>query len=209
MDEVNDKNDIRNYTFHRLYHAGHNVLRPELYDIDGDGLMRRTTAIPIVRTRSTGTATSTAARTSNGNGHNPEAGETCMYDPSVWLLTVHVEKDKYDLGEEVKIVDLHGSRETHTYHADSSYHYELGEGCPDKANDSPLGHNGAFATNAGGHAIPTTVMTCTWPGQYYLTVTCWTTGTTRSRTTPTRRHAGSACCGSGLRAYGAADDHVQ
>jgi len=83
---------------------------------------------------------------------------------------VAVDKDTYFLGEPVYIVDNHYTRETHTYHASSTYNYEKGDGCPVKADGSALGHNGSFSTNAGGHANRTLVEHCLFPGQRYLTV---------------------------------------
>ncbi len=169
-DQVEDKNDIRNYTFHQDYHAGHKLGPAALADIDKDGLRGENDCDSDSKDGVGGDGDFDGGEDINGDGHNPDAGETCMYDPHDWLITVHVDKDEYLIGEKVFIVDIHGSRETHTYHANSSYYYELGKGCPDKVNDTPLGHHGSFSTEAGGHALQAQVMTCQSPGQYYLTV---------------------------------------
>lgn len=169
-DEVPDKNDIRNYTFHDTHHAGHNNDALTFSDWDQDGLRSENDCDSDGRDAVDGHGDFDGGEDIDGDGHNPEAGETCMFNPALWLLSVNVDKDSYLVGEPVYIVDVHGSRETHTYHASSAYWYELGGGCPDKANGTPLGHSGIFGTDAGGHAFTTFVMRCPKAGQYYLTV---------------------------------------
>lgn len=170
-DEVGDKNDIRNYTFHHLYHALHRKRMPaSLYDKDKDGLYSENDCDSDSKDATNGDGDFDGGEDIDGDGHNPEAGETCMFWSFSWLETVSVDKDIYLVGEEVKLVDLHGSRETHTYHANSTYNYELGGGCPDKLNDSPLGHARSFTTDAGGHALEAIVDTCLVAGQYYITI---------------------------------------
>lgn len=195
-DQVNDKNDIRNYTFHDMHHAGHDNDALTFSDFDDDDLRSENDCDSDGKDGVNGNGDFDGGEDINGDGHNPDAGETCMFDPNDWLLTVHVDKDEYVVGEEVYIVDVHGSRETHTYHCNTMcsggiyhgelcltdadcpggvcmlwpYWYELGAGCPVKADKDPLAHHGSFVTDAGGHALKELVHRCPSPGQHYLYV---------------------------------------
>ncbi len=169
-DQVEDKNEIRNYTFHDTYHAGHDNDALNFPDIDGDGFRAENDCDADSPRGVGGDGDFDGGEDIDGDGHNPGAGETCLFDPAEFLITVSVNKDIYQVPELVYLVDWHGSRETHTYHANSLYWYELGQGCPSKPDGSALGHSGAFTTNVGGHANPALVMLCRRPGLYYLTV---------------------------------------
>ncbi len=172
-DEVLDKAEIRNYTFHDTtdYHPGHANNALTFPDVDSDGQRAENDC------DSDNDADFDGGEDINGNGNNPvpNAGnvcdrETCQFDNTESCIKVAVDKDTYFLGEPVYIVDAHYTRETHTYHAGSTYNYEKGAGCPTKADGSALGHNGSFTTNAGGHANKTLVEHCLNTGQRYLTV---------------------------------------
>jgi len=169
LDQVGDKNDIRNYTFHDSYHAGCNNDALTFPDIDGDGLRAEADC------DSDNDADFDGGEDINGDGHNPVIAvgdpclrETCMFKSDDKCITLHTDKDSYALGEPVYIVDIHGSRETHTFHASSVYHYEWGSGCPHYADGTPLRWDDTFTTDAGGHANPKLVMYCWYPGTYYL-----------------------------------------
>lgn len=172
-DQIEDKDEIRNYTFHDQagYHPGHENDALNFPDIDGDGLRAENDC------DSDNDSDFDGGEDINGDGHNPvpSAGnvcnrETCQFDLDEFCIKVAVDKDVYLLGEPVYIVDQHYTRETHTYHENSTYNYEKGAGCPTKADSSALAHNGSFTTDAGGHAIQTFVEYCLTPGDNYLTV---------------------------------------
>jgi hypothetical protein len=167
-DEVNDKNDIRSYTFHRFDHNGHNVLPAGLYDVDGDGLWAENDCDSDSPDAVGGDGDFDGGEDIDGDGNNPEVGETCMFRAADSLITVKVDRQVYPIGWPVYIIP-----ETRTYHANSRYYYELGpwRDCPGptKANDSPLSHDGWFRTDRGGRARKRLVHFC--PGRaWYLTV---------------------------------------
>lgn len=172
-DQVDDKPEIRNYTFHDQigYHQGHENDPLGFPDIDGDNFRAENDC------DSDNDSDFDGGEDINGNGNNPvpNAGnvcnrETCQFDLNEFCIKVAVDKDVYLLGEPVFIVDQHYTRETHTYHENSTYNYEKGAGCPAKADSSALFHSGSFSTDGGGHAIPTLVEYCLTPGVKYLTV---------------------------------------
>ena len=172
-DEVNDKQEIKNYTHHdrATYHPGHDNNPLDFPDLDNDGLRAENDC------DSDNDSDFDGGEDIDGDGHNPvpDAGnvcdrETCQFDAGEFCIKVAVDKDTYLLGEPVYLVDQHYTRETHTYHSNSTYNYELGNNCPTKADGSALAHNGSFNTNAGGHAIRKRVDYCLFPGQRYLTV---------------------------------------
>lgn len=172
-DQVEDKAEIRNYTFHDQagYHPGHENNSLTFPDVDGDGARAENDC------DSDNDSDFDGGEDINGDGNNPvpSAGgvctrETCQFDNTEFCISVAVNKDTYLLGEPVYIVDYHFSRQTHTYHANSTYNYEKGPLCPIKADGSGLGHNGSFTTDAGGHARQTLVEYCLSPGIKYLTV---------------------------------------
>ncbi|HEX2897677.1 MAG TPA: hypothetical protein VHP63_06475, partial [candidate division Zixibacteria bacterium] len=172
-DQVNDKNEIRNYTFHDQagHHPGHENNALTFPDVDGDANRAENDC------DSDNDSDFDGGEDINGDGFNPIPGaghvctrETCQFLAAEFCLGVAVDKDSYYLGEPVYIVDYHFSRQTHTYHANSSYNYEKGPLCPTKADGSGLGHNGSFSTDAGGHARQTLVEYCLTPGVKYLTV---------------------------------------
>ncbi|UCG57689.1 MAG: hypothetical protein JSU70_22845, partial [Phycisphaerales bacterium] len=176
-DQVPDKNDIRNYTFHDTYCEGHDNDALDFPDMDKDGLRAENDCDSDSKDAVNGDGDFDGGEDIDGDGHNviprnpgpPVGRETCMFNPADSLLTVSVDKDVYMVGEPVYIVDIPG-RYTRTYHANSIYNYELDRGCPDKKNDTPLRHDGLFATDAGGRAFKTLVHMCPAPGDWYLTV---------------------------------------
>ncbi|MGH8014937.1 MAG: hypothetical protein ACREBV_01960 [Candidatus Zixiibacteriota bacterium] len=196
-DQVNDKEEIMNYTHHDRgsFHPLHDNNALGFPDVDNDGNRAENDC------DSDNDGDFDGGEDKNGDGHNPvpDAGnvcdrETCQFDALESCIKVAVDKDTYLLGEPVFVVDAHYTRETHTYHSSSTYNYELGSNCPTKADGSVLGHNGSFNTNAGGHAVRKRVEYCLFPGQRYLTVdvlddnlystpdnldpqTCWTCAT--------------------------------
>jgi hypothetical protein len=185
-DQVEDKAEIRNYTFHDQpgYHEGHDnddVLFP---DVDRDSLRAENDCDSDGKDAANGHGDFDGGEDIDGDGHNPEVPlataplgegeichrETCQFDPEAWCIKVSVNKYVYLIGEPVYLVDFHDIQETHTFHENSPYFYELGPGCPDKVNDTPLRHDGSFSTNAGGHGWkPDPVELCPG-GLRYLTV---------------------------------------
>ncbi len=162
-DEVPDKNDIRNYTFHDSYHRGHDNDDLWFSDFDFDGHRSENDC------DSDNDGDFDGGEDINGNGRNPEAGETCMFMPFREVIGVHVDKDVYLVGEPVYIVD-NDARLTRTYHAYSDYWYEYGGGCPTYSDGQALGHTGQFATNYLGGAYTTLVDFCPAVGEYHVTV---------------------------------------
>jgi len=170
-DEVGDKEDIKNYTFHSQYHVhrknGWRHIHSKIADIDKDGKRSENDC------DSDNDGDFDGGEDINGDGHNPDSGETCMFFKKRphQLLKVNVDKDEYLVGEPVYIVDVEGSRESRTFHGDSWYAYEVGQGCPKKSKGDPLVPlDGQFDTDAGGRAIQELVDYCPAPGQYYLIV---------------------------------------
>ncbi len=174
-DQVTDKNEMRSYTFHDQtgYHPGHENNALNFPDIDGDGKRAENDC------DSDNDGDFDGGEDINGDGKNPvRAGaggercddETCQFDAVDKCLKVNVDKDVYFLGEPVHLVDLPGSRETRTYHANSTYNYEKGDGCPVRADGSSLAHTGSFSTDAGGRARKKFLDRCLSPGTHYLTV---------------------------------------
>ena len=72
-DSLGDKQEIRDYTFHRNDHLGHPDTTLALADIDGDGLRSENDC------DSDSGGDLDGGEDINGNGHNPDAGETCMF----------------------------------------------------------------------------------------------------------------------------------
>ena len=154
-DEVRDRLEIRSYTFHT--HCNNNAL--DFPDIDKDGDRAE------VDCDSDNDSDFDGGEDIDGDGKNPEAGETCMFDAGAWDLVAKVDKSVYGVHEDVHIIDS-----TQTFHKDSKYYYELDKGCPDKEDDSPLEHKGWFMTDSEGHAIKKKVHNCPTAGEWYLTV---------------------------------------
>ncbi len=172
-DQVNDKNEIKNYTFHDQagYHPGHENDALTFPDIDNDGLRAEHDCDTDNDTDFDG------GEDINGDGHNPVPApgdqcqtETCQFRDSEHCIQIRTDKDVYYLGENVKVVDVHGSRESHTFHANSTYHYEWGSTCLDKSDGDDIAWNGTITTNAEGHVNTKKIMTCLFPGEKYLYV---------------------------------------
>jgi hypothetical protein len=173
-DQVLDKAEIRNYTFHDTtgYHPGHKNDDLGFPDIDNDGLRAEHDCDSDNDTEFDG------GEDINGDGHNPVPaappggwqGETCQFDSTMFCLKVNVDNVVYFLGEPVYIVDDHGSMETHTYHKDSWYKYESDIGFPMKVNGDPILWVDSFQTTGGGCAIRKHVTDCLEPGDYHLYV---------------------------------------
>jgi len=162
-DQVSDKNEVRNYTFHDWYHWGHENDPLAFPDIDGDGWRAENDC------DSDNGGQFDGGEDINGNGHNVEPGETCVFMTPDWI-SINVDKNQYVVGEPVFIEDILPNRPSRTYHANSIYFYELGEECPDKADGSALRHDGSFSTDAAGVALKTLVFNCPKAGWFYLTV---------------------------------------
>lgn len=172
-DEVADKNEIKNYTFHDKagFDPGHDNDDINFPDVDNDNLRAEHDC------DSDNDGDFDGGEDIDGDGHNPVPPpgnvcltETCQFKPGQKCIKVAVDKDVYMLGEPVYIVDQHFTRETHTYHKNSQYHYELGDGCPAKPDSSNIRWDGTFSVDAGGHAKKKKVMDCWFPGEYYLYV---------------------------------------
>ncbi len=162
-DEVLDKDEIRNYTFHDIYHPGHENDALSFSDWDGDGLRSEADC------DSDNDSDFDGGEDIDGNGHNPDQWETCMFRPADFEITVNVDKDIYYVGEPVYIVD-NKSRRTRSYHRWSLYWYELGPGCPAKADGDPIGHSNFFGTSMSGRAFTSYVHDCPAAGDWYLYV---------------------------------------
>jgi hypothetical protein len=115
MDEVNDKQEIRAYTFHRLDHPAHNAAQVNAFnfaDLDGDGLRAEADC------DGDGDGDFDGGEDINGNGVNPGAGETCMFDAASKSIDFSTNKISYSPVEHV--LPLGG-----TYHGSSSYSYYI------------------------------------------------------------------------------------
>ncbi len=171
-DEVDDKVEIRNYTFHDKagYHPGHENDDRDFPDIDGDGKRAENDCDSDDDSEFDG------GEDINGDGFNPvpapgdiTQSETCQFDDGQFLIQVSTDKDVYESGEDVLLVD-NIDRPTHTYRGNSSYNYEMAPGIPNKVDGDAISWDGDFQTNAGGHAIDEVIMVCNEPGPYYLYV---------------------------------------
>ncbi len=164
LDQVKDKNDIKNYTFHFKYCARHSGALPQaLYDIDGDGNMSE------LDCDSDNDADFDGGEDTDGDGHNPDYSETCMFYVPEKEIVVNVDRTVYYVGQPVYIID-NDSRRTRTYHYFSTYNYELGAGCPNKNDGDTVRHDKQFSTDVWGKAHKTLVHVCPSPGLYYLNV---------------------------------------
>jgi hypothetical protein len=165
-DQVSDFAEIKNYVFHDQigYHPGHENNALTFPDIDGDGL--RAEHDPD----SDNDGDFDGGEDVDGDGKNPESDETCQFDNTSMLMTVHVNKDLYSVGEVVYVVDLPGVRETRSFHENSTYNAENGENCSPKPNGSPLVHNSYFVVDEYGHAVASPIDTCPYPGTFHLCV---------------------------------------
>jgi hypothetical protein len=165
-DQVEDLAEVRSYTFHDRHHAGHENDALAFPDLDGDG--RRSEA----DCDSDADRDFDGGEDIDGNGHNPDAAETCMFDAASSLIGVAVDKGVYQTLDPVITagIPVLGPGATSTYHANSTYHIEVGPGCPDRPEGTPLQHTGTFTTDGGGHANATTVDVCLVPGVRHITI---------------------------------------
>ena len=168
-DEVGDKEEIKNYTFHDQpgYHPGHENDALTFPDIDGDGLRAEHDCDSDDDKQFDG------GEDAVGDGHNPvnsSANETCQFMDTDYHIDVNVDKDVYALGEPVLIVDIPGSRETSTYHVNAFYRIEVGDGLPIKVDGDAINHTGMFVTDTFGCAVPSLVSNCYKAGIFYLYV---------------------------------------
>jgi len=156
LDEVEDKDDIRQYTFHRFYHPAHRRALPAaLYDIDRDNKRSENDC------DSDNDAHFDGGEDYNGNGHNPESIETCVYDPAAKLIFVHTDKQVYFVGETVSIT-------ASVLHEKSTYPFEIKTGCPDLKPNDVLSQTGTVTSDDIGNLPLTPVFTCTEPGQFLV-----------------------------------------
>ncbi len=163
-DQVSDFNEIRNYTFHDQpgFHPGHNNDALNFADIDSDGLRAEHDC------DSDNDGLFDGGEDVNGNGRNPESGETCQFDNTSGHIQIRTNKSTYSVGEVIYVVDWEGVSETRTFHAGSTYNAEHGAGCPSKHDGDPLIHNSIFAVDDAGHALTSPVDTCPYVGMFYL-----------------------------------------
>jgi len=181
-DQVIDKNEIRNYTFHDQpgHHPGHENDALDFPDIDGDNLRAENDCDSDSKNGAfPADGDFDGGEDINGDGFNPGRaggpgnrcdGETCQFWVDDYCIEVATDKMVYALGEPVYIVDLPSGPWTHTYHEWSLYWYEIGLGCPTKADGDPIAHHNAFFTDGGGHAFTDFVEFCWPPGWHYLYV---------------------------------------
>ncbi len=167
-DQVDDKFEILNYTFHDTYHVGHENDALTFPDVDGDGMRAENDCDSDTHAVNGGDGDFDGGEDTDGDGQNPDAGmETCQFDPTDSLISVDVDRTVYLIGDPVFLIDP----PTRTYHYLSTYNYELGGDCPPRADGDGLGHTGAFATDIFGTAnAPHLVEMCTVPGLRHLTV---------------------------------------
>jgi len=156
-DEVPDKEEIRSYTFYDTDPCGGDNDPLEFPDVDNDGLR----AERDCDTDNGGDFD--GGEDVDGDGVDCEAGETDPYqaDDEIGIAT---DKGIYLVGQDVYIT---GRR----FHANSSYPYEVGPGCPDFAPGDAITPTGWVRSDATG-TIPewTWVWKCPAPGQYYVIV---------------------------------------
>jgi len=159
-DQLSDKEEIKNYTFHRKYCGTHSGSSPKsLFDIDKDKKWAENDC------DSDGDGEFDGGEDINGDGNTPDPGETCMFDKNAYEQEVEVDGFIYSVGESVHLIDA-----TRTYHKDSAYNYELDTGCPDKDDGDPLNHDGSFDTDEEGKAKRKRVQICPAAGVYHLTI---------------------------------------
>jgi hypothetical protein len=161
-DQVSDKDEIRNYTFHNEpgFHQGHDNAGLKFPDIDMDNKRAENDC------DSDDDGQFDGGEDIDGDGHNPEGGETCAFDAGAHEFEFLLTKRVYSAGEQVKI-----SAQSGTFHADTTYNYELGVGCFSMNDGDPLQWDGNFETDADGMANETLVMTCPpATGTYYVCV---------------------------------------
>lgn len=136
-DEVRDKEEIHNYTFHDWYHAGHNNNALTFPDVDGDGKRAENDC------DSDNDGDFDGGEDINGDGKNPfPATETCMYGAGSEIgITVLVVQ-----GIGIGSAYLYGQ----TLHASVSYPYEIVGGCETPQDSQAIGHSGSADTDANG-----------------------------------------------------------
>ncbi|MEQ8745783.1 C39 family peptidase [Pyruvatibacter sp.] len=165
-DQVADKSDIRNYVFHDTYHAGHNNDALMFPDIDGDMLRAEGDCDSDTHMMTGGDGDFDGGEDTDGDGHNPDPFETCMFDATDSEISVGVDRLVYFVGDDVTLIDP----PTRTYHFVSTYNYEVGPDCPNRSDGDGLGHTGAFTTDIVGGANDQVVHNCPEAGIFHLTV---------------------------------------
>ncbi|HVP38870.1 MAG TPA: FlgD immunoglobulin-like domain containing protein [Candidatus Saccharimonadales bacterium] len=165
-DEVPDKAEIRAYTFHLKDHPTHPggaaAINQPNFPVAPDGLRAEASC------DADGDGQFDGAEDINGNGINPEPGETCMFDPASKNISFRTDHAIYDVGQHVI---LNGG----VYHANSTYTWYLFQqpvaNCAFSIspNQPYMGafQTGNVTTDAAGN-IPATDLGGFPPGCYYL-----------------------------------------
>lgn len=151
-DLVQDKQEIRSYTFHDLDHAHENDAIT-FADVDGDAL--RTEADPD----SDGDKDADGNEDINGNGIGMQAGETCVFDSASKQLAFNVTTQ--GCGGQVRGVVTGG-----TMRGIEEYNINIAAvPCADPVQGAPLTDDGDVTTGTDGN-IMVSFLQCKPPGQY-------------------------------------------
>jgi len=156
-DDVPDKEEIFGYTFYDTYCGGNNDPL-NFPDIDNDNLRAE------LDCDTDNGGTSDGGEDIDGDGILCEHGELDPFVPAddqIWIMT---DRLVYFVGQDVYVTGR-------SFHANSTYPYEIGIGCPAFATCNPIGQTGQVGTDATG-TIPmwTWVWRCQEPGIYYIIV---------------------------------------
>jgi len=162
-DEVGDKQEIRSYTFHDQVtdHPGHENDALTFPDVDGDGLRAECDC------DADNDGDFDGGEDINGDGRNPwplSLSETCMYDASDWEIGVGV---YLDVAPDTLSADAYLFGQT--FHANSSYPYEVVGGCDTPVDSMGLVCGGPVLSNADG-VIPQQYIGTFRPGLYRVIV---------------------------------------
>jgi hypothetical protein len=122
-DQVNDKQEIRSYTFHALDHPNHPPLVPpqalNYLGPDSDHDQLRAERDPD----SDHDGDADGLEDKNGNGRSPQPGETCVFDSSASQSALAAEDSSIVVGAPAYLAG-------HAFHALVGYTYYVYRGCP-------------------------------------------------------------------------------
>ncbi|MCB1047082.1 MAG: C39 family peptidase [Calditrichaeota bacterium] len=157
-DDVPDKAEIFNYTFHRQYHASHSNRAIGFADGDSDGLRAECDCDSDNDVQFDG------GEDVNGDGQNPRGGlETCQFSSPHSIGIGFLQLPDIPLCREA--VYVFGN----TFHARSAYPYELVSPCSAPVDSQAIGHSGMLRSDSLG-VIPLTKLGVFAPGSYRVIV---------------------------------------
>lgn len=173
-DQVRDKQEIRSYTFHGRDHKNCPKLKEwkklDFHNIDQDDKR------PEGDCDSDNDSDFDGGEDIDGDGINPEASETCMFDDG------DSRDGAYELWTNVELIcGMHPSLKAvmydsmwaflsgQTFHFLSSYYYELIDSCSVPENGQTLDHDGEVESDADG-VIDGRSIGVLGPGKYRVTV---------------------------------------